>query len=206
MGYSKKYGFHFTDSKDYNRKYRQLPHVKEKAREKAREYSKRTEVRARKKITKKRWDEENKEYRREYSKKYNADPKIKERVSEYNKVYDAENREMRLEQRRRWASTVGKEKHFMKKYGITTDQRNSLILEQDNKCLRCGLPFDLDNTGNTKDAPVVDHDHSYGRGNPDSIRGIIHNKCNTMIGMHGDSIEELEKSIKYLKKHRILVR
>ena len=36
-------------------------------------------------------------------------------------------------------------------------------------------------------------------------RSIIHQKCYIMIGMHSDSIEELEKSIKYLKKYSKVV-
>ena len=203
MGYSKKYDFHFTDKADYSSKWEQ--HNKEERSEYNKVRSADPEVRARKKIQKARWDEENEEHKIKYSKEYNVKPENKKHRSEYNKVYNKENKEMRLEQRRRWASTAGKEKHFMENYGITTDQRNSLISEQDNKCARCYLPFDLDGSGNTSNAPVVDHDHSYPKGDPDSIRSIIHQKCNIMIGMHSDSIEELEKSIKFLKKYSKVV-
>ena len=92
---------------------------------------------------------------------------------------------------------IGKTKDYrLKIYGINEAQKQQMILEQDNKCLRCGLPFG----SNRSDAPVVDHDHSYEDGDPNSIRGILHLKCNTLIGVHNDSIEELEKSITYLKK------
>ena len=200
MGYSKKYGFHFTDEKDYNKKWEE--HNKEERSKYNKVRSADPEVKARKKITKKRWDEENREHKIQYNKEYYSDPKVKESRRIYRKKYlNGDKREEILLKKRKYASTVGREKHFMERYGITTEQRNNLILEQDNKCARCGLPFDLDSSGNTSNAPVVDHDHSYEDGDPNSIRAIIHNKCNTMIGMHNDSIEELEKSIEYLKKY-----
>ena len=87
------------------------------------------------------------------------------------------------------------------RYGITLEERDKMILEQDNKCLRCGLPFE--GKGHTKLAPAVDHDHSFEKGDPNSIRGIIHNECNTMIGIHNDSIEKLQLSIDYLKNYGV---
>ena len=86
-------------------------------------------------------------------------------------------------------------------YGITLEEKAKMILDQDNKCLRCGLPFE----GEGKDglAPTVDHDHSFGVGDPDSVRGILHGRCNTRLGVHNDSIEELQLSIDYLKKYGV---
>ena len=81
--------------------------------------------------------------------------------------------------------------------------KKEMIVEQDNKCLRCGKPFE--GVGYEQNAPVVDHDHSYPKGDPDSIRGIIHSRCNFMIGQHKDSIEELELSVDYLKKYSKVV-
>ena len=87
------------------------------------------------------------------------------------------------------------------RYGITLEERDKMILDQDNKCLMCGEPFE--GKGQTKNAPAVDHDHSFKKGDPNSIRAIIHNKCNTRIGIHHDSIEQLQISIDYLKKYGV---
>ena len=95
-------------------------------------------------------------------------------------------------------------------YGITLEEKDKMIQDQDNKCLRCGLPFEGD--ANDALAPVVDHDHSFERvlnddtierGDPNSVKGIVHKKCNTMLGLHNDSIEELQLSIDYLKKWEV---
>tara|TARA_Y100000034_G_C6597723_1_gene259906 strand:- start:19 stop:453 length:435 start_codon:yes stop_codon:yes gene_type:complete len=137
-GYSKKYGFHFTDKDDYMQKYH-IVAVRDKKLE-----------------------------------RYSSDPKY----------------------RRTIASTKLKNK-----YGITLEEKERMIQDQDNKCLRCGLPFE----GTSQDAlaPAVDHDHSLGNGNPKAIKGILHTKCNTKLGIHNDSIEELQISIDYLKKYGV---
>lgn len=174
MGYSKKYDFHFTDRKDYKKKY----------------YEKN--------------EESLKDCGRKY---YNANKRkipIKNGMK-YSRAYDFWYTDREDYQNKRNHSDSQKKKFhhytemkFFKTYGITMEQRDNMILEQDNKCARCGLPFGDENQAQL---PAVDHDHSYEDGDPNSVRGIIHGKCNTMIGMHNDSIEELEKSIKYLKKY-----
>jgi len=42
----------------------------------------------------------------------------------------------------------------------------------------------------------VDHDHRTYR-----IRGLLHRSCNAALGVFGDTIEGLEKAIKYLKEN-----
>ena len=91
-----------------------------------------------------------------------------------------------------------KHRNLYRNYGITSEQFLHLIEEQDNKCARCGKPFVGE--GREKYAPCVDHDHSYLKGDPNSIKSILHNICNRMVGYHNDSIEEMELSIEYLKK------
>ena len=117
---------------------------------------------------------------------------------EKRKVSEKRYREKNKEKIKKWRK-VNKDKSYgyclKNKYGITLEDLKEMIVEQDNKCLRCGKPFE--GVG----SPVVDHDHSYPKGDPDSIRGIIHSRCNFMIGQHKDSIEELELSVDYLKKY-----
>ena len=47
------------------------------------------------------------------------------------------------------------------------------------------------------------NDDTIERGDPNSVKGIVHKKCNTMLGLHNDSIEELQLSIDYLKKWEV---
>lgn len=120
--------------------------------------------------------------------------------------YRGKNKEKIKKRKVEWQK-VNKDKSYgyclKNKYGITLEDLKEMIVEQDNKCLRCGKPFE--GVGYEQNAPVVDHDHSYPKGDPDSIRGIIHGRCNFMIGQHKDSIEELELSVDYLKKYSKVV-
>lgn len=80
-------------------------------------------------------------------------------------------------------------------------RRYLLWNRQNGLCALCGLPLDLDET-------VVDHDHDHCNGSSSAAcgncdRGGIHQQCNTLLGMAGDSIEILEKAITYLKERDI---
>lgn len=55
-----------------------------------------------------------------------------------------------------------------------------------NGCAICG----------SHDKPCVDHNHLTGK-----IRGCLCMKCNTAIGKLGDSIEMLQKAIRYLEEN-----
>ena len=126
--------------------------------------------------------------RKEYNKQYYQGNK--EKIKEYSKQYRMANKEKIKEK--------SLDQSLQSRYGITLEERDRMILEQDNKCARCHLPFE--GIGTEKYAPVVDHDHSYPKGDPNSVRAILHTKCNLMVGSHNDSIEELKLSIDYLKK------
>jgi hypothetical protein len=79
--------------------------------------------------------------------------------------------------------------------------RNQNILETDVEdlwdfqggiCPICNQNIFKEGTG--MERPCVDHDHATG-----AIRGIIHSRCNIMLGYAQDSIETLETAIRYLK-------
>ena len=196
MGYSEKYDFYFTDMSDYHRKYSCIVGKRDR-----KEYHRQYVLANEEKLRERR--SVNKEKKKEYDKQYSQDNKEKikeckeqyyqgnkEIISDKHKEYYHANKENRKDQKRC--------EKYRAAYGITLEQSKQMILEQDNKCLRCGEPFE--GKGTEKYAPVVDHDHSYPKGDPNSVRAILHNYCNLKVGTHNDSIEELKLSIDYLKK------
>lgn len=73
------------------------------------------------------------------------------------------------------------------KYGITLDDYNSMFLKQGGACALCFLPP-------IGDVLSVDHDHGTG-----AVRGLLCRRCNIALGMLGDSVEGLERAVRYLK-------
>jgi Recombination endonuclease VII len=79
-------------------------------------------------------------------------------------------------------------RHKLKMYGITPEQYDSLLIHQNFNCEICKEYLQ---------DPCVDPDHETG-----AIRGIICRKCNTALGMIGDSLTRIENIITYLKKYK----
>lgn len=61
--------------------------------------------------------------------------------------------------KRRW--------NLKQRYGMTPEQYEHMLAEQNNLCKLCGCPMDR---------PVVDHDHATGL-----VRGIICHPCNIKL-------------------------
>lgn len=77
-------------------------------------------------------------------------------------------------------------KEIERKYGITCQQRDDLLVQQNGNCAKCEKPLAK---------PVIDHDHTTGK-----VRGILCYGCNVGIGLLGDSIEGLEEAVDYLRR------
>lgn len=76
----------------------------------------------------------------------------------------------------------------LRQYNLTPDEFAYMVLEQGGVCAICQkVPEIL----------YVDHDHNTG-----VIRGLLCQKCNSGIGFLGDTLEGLEKAVKYLKDAR----
>lgn len=73
-------------------------------------------------------------------------------------------------------------------FGITLEQYNQMIANQRGVCAICKKPF-------SDKTPHVDHCHKTGK-----IRGIVHPRCNLLLGMAGDDVELLQQCIIYLKE------
>lgn len=82
------------------------------------------------------------------------------------------------------------------RYGLTEEQFVEMLEGQQGLCACCGKILEDGWTRQHKhNKLVVDHDHQTG-----FVRGLICTMCNKGLGLLGDSVEGLEKAIKYLRK------
>jgi len=84
-----------------------------------------------------------------------------------------------------------RERHLVRKYGITFTDYRKMLSDQSEKCAVCGKPepkhrfFD------------VDHCHKTG-----VVRGLLCTSCNRMIGHSGDNPRVLVSAANYLQSSR----
>jgi hypothetical protein len=78
---------------------------------------------------------------------------------------------------------------YKKKYGITIDDYNDRLKNQNYRCLICGIHID-----ELPKKLSVDHNHITKK-----VRGLICYKCNLGIANFNDNIDILYSAIKYLK-------
>lgn len=82
------------------------------------------------------------------------------------------------------ANRMYQKKH---KYGLTVEEYNHIVEDQQSRCLICGVQFSDENR------IYVDHDHKTG-----IVRGMLCRNCNTLLGMAKDDINILKNAIEYL--------
>ena len=78
----------------------------------------------------------------------------------------------------------------LKKFDLSIEEYNTLIVKQNNRCKLCGKPP-------KNRALAIDHCHITGR-----IRGLLCVSCNTSLGQLGDSVEAIEKVLVYLSNEQ----
>lgn len=100
------------------------------------------------------------------------------------------------EYQREWRKLTGKTYKYDKKdywlskrYGLTLDDYNNILLVQNNGCAICSTK----EPGGKNKRFHVDHCHKTG-----AIRGLLCDKCNRGLGYFNDSIENLNSAIGYL--------
>jgi hypothetical protein len=112
---------------------------------------------------KKEWYENHKEYAKQKSREWNINNKDK--VRDYN---------------------------LMKSYGISSEQYNQMMVQQDSKCAICGIHSDQQSK-----KFCVDHSHATGK-----IRSLLCHHCNAGLGMFKESEVVIINAAKYLEKWR----
>ena len=95
------------------------------------------------------------------------------------------------EERRLQYRRTARSGHLQRTYGITLDEYEKALAEQNNCCAICEV--------HESDAPrqrlAVDHCHDTGK-----IRGFLCDRCNLALGMLGDGAKQVEKALNYLIK------
>lgn len=83
---------------------------------------------------------------------------------------------------------------YKRKFGITLDEYNQMLKDQNGVCAICGLvETSKDHRTQEVRGLAVDHDHSTGM-----VRGLLCTRCNTAIGLLSDDPKLLLKAISYL--------
>lgn len=77
----------------------------------------------------------------------------------------------------------------LKRYGLSLEQFQEMLVAQNNCCLGCNTSFDAVRA-------CVDHSHDETK----RVRGLLCSKCNTALGFVNDSSSILYALIEYLKK------
>ena len=124
--------------------------------------------------------------------KYHA---TKEEKRAYYKAYYEKNKEkLRADNRERYhknrEGVYAAQIH--KKYGITLDDYDRMLAEQNGVCKICSQECDHPQRVNSRTLSI-DHCHTTGK-----VRGLLCNKCNSLLGWARDDISILQKAIEYL--------
>jgi hypothetical protein len=82
--------------------------------------------------------------------------------------------------------------HIMRKFGLSMDEYNQMLKEQNGVCAIC------ESVCATGNALAVDHNHSTGK-----IRKLLCKNCNTAIGLLKEDVVVIAKAIEYLKLHSL---
>jgi hypothetical protein len=87
---------------------------------------------------------------------------------------------------------------LFKKFGITYEQYNQMLEEQNGVCAICGnKETALDNQSHKIRALTVDHNHKTGK-----VRGLLCMNCNRCLGLLKDSTDVLQSTINYLHRNK----
>ena len=84
-----------------------------------------------------------------------------------------------------------------RKYGITREQYEKMLREQEGLCAGCHQPETVTRGGVVREL-VVDHNHETG-----AVRGLLCSKCNIMLGLCKDQTVVLLRLADYLVDHHV---
>lgn len=114
----------------------------------------------------------------------------------YCKECDKKKNKERKDAKSEYYSDMNKMYKRLRIYGLTKDQFEKIMKDQEWKCLIC--KENLTETFN------IDHDHSCCEGRYSCgkcVRGILCGHCNRGLGFFKDNVEFLKDAVEYLEKY-----
>lgn len=111
------------------------------------------------------------------------------------KKCDKEARAKYRESNKERFAEVNRRKSLKFKYGITLEEYECILKQQNNSCAICKTKENNVSGKKRSWNWSVDHCHTTGK-----IRGLLCNNCNRGLGMLGDTAERIQKALDYLKK------
>lgn len=81
---------------------------------------------------------------------------------------------------------------LLRRYGLTLDDYEALLLKQNGRCKICGTPT----SGRVSGVFLVDHNHSTGE-----VRGLLCSRCNVGMGNFDEDVTRLRRVIRYIKSN-----
>ncbi len=120
-----------------------------------------------------------------------------DRVKKQKQKWYEKNREKELKRMAEWSRSkpeLNFNGHLRRKYGLTRDQYDRMVLDQGGACAICkGPPIGRTSQGTEHKRFDVDHCHATGK-----VRGLLCHKCNVMLGQARDCTKILHAAILYL--------
>jgi len=120
-----------------------------------------------------------------------------EKENKRSRLYYYKNREKQRIRSKRYREAnrdriaLHRKEYRYKKYGLTINQVEEMRIKQRNKCLLCNKEFTPINH------PCIDHDHE-----TDEVRGLLHSKCNALLGFANDDNLLLLSAAIYIYSNR----
>lgn len=81
---------------------------------------------------------------------------------------------------------------WKRQYGLSVDDVNKMMCNQNGKCFVCGIKLEANGRGPF--SAQIDHDHATGW-----VRGLLCRSCNCAIGHAKESVDRLRKCADYLE-------
>jgi hypothetical protein len=97
------------------------------------------------------------------------------------------------EDKKTYMRNYSKDYHLKVNYGLSREDYNSMLKNQNNCCAICGVHETETKMGKL----YVDHNHSTGK-----VRGLLCHNCNASLGLMKESIDSLAAAISYLNEHQ----
>ena len=103
----------------------------------------------------------------------------------------------RTSKRTKGRTDLHRKRHLHRAYDFTPEKYESEFEKQNGLCAMCGKPPD---PTDLQKRLVVDHDHKTGK-----FRGLIHGRCNAVLGYAKDNPEILLVGAVYINRHKELL-